>query len=236
MRKKLLLIGCFLCGILAAQVPTAEFANISKAYKKYTNLSMHIEYFVYPNHSSQVPIDHQYGFYKKKGETYCNKLLGFESVVGQKERIVIDSINKKIIVVPSQPFNSADVTMIDFEKSADLFSRVSQLKSRKEEKGYLLEFKEGVNCPFDKIEFYFSEKNSLVTEMVLYYRRPYDFSDAIPKKKGEKPKLKVRFKDINTNPELSADEFEISSYVSGRPGHKKATKKFKEYKVYEQNY
>jgi hypothetical protein len=220
--------------VVQAQNTKEDFMRLNKSYEKFQDLSFDIEYTVYANYTSHDPIDHKFGFYKKKGKLYYNKLMGFENLVTGNETIAVDSVHKNIFIYPSKKVSQSKVAMIDFEKSMSKFKKIQTAKRGDNERGYKIQYQDTVISEYEKIEFYYSEDTYLMTEMILYYRRDIDFSESFPSKKGEKPRLDIKFKNINTQPKYGENEFSASNFISEKSGRKFASAKYIGYKVYDQ--
>ena len=236
--RTLLFINLFIAHfLLQAQNAKEDFAKINEAYSINQNLSFNIEYLAYETYASSTPIDKQYGFYKRQGENIYNGLGGIENLTTPAETIVIDSANKKLMVKPtfkSANNNTSNITMVDLDKLLYKYKKIAPVSKNKNERGYTLEFQDKVMSDYSKVEVYFSTKTYLITSLVFYYRAKFDFSNSFPAKTGDKPKLEIKFTNIDTSPSFKEDEFLASHFVIGKRGSRKASSKYKGYSISEQ--
>ena len=160
--------------------------------------------------------------------------MGFESLVTIDKTIAIDSIHKNIYISSTKNTPMPKVAMVDLEKSMGLFKKIEPLTRGKNESGYKIEYKDTTLSTYEKIEVYFSNETFIINEITIYYRREIDFSESFPRKNGEKPKLNIKFKNINTKPQYSESEFSASNFVSEKQGQKVPARKYLGFKIYDQ--
>ena len=216
---KFMFLGIGVCLVLVSfrgDVKSAarDFLKIREAYTHTSNLSMDVVYKVFQGPESDLKLDEHTGHYVKMGDDKLYMQLFGTLTIRNKEVIMVkDDSTKTILIKKPSPDDSKQPT-IDMEKLLQVCETIETLPNEGTLSGYKLSFSKKMQ-EMKAIEIYFDSKSYFVQKVIIFYNTELDVKRVSTSRKNEtfKPRLEVRYVNINANPDPSVLSFPVDKYI-----------------------
>lgn len=207
------------------------FEQMSNWYKANTNYMVNVTHASYQTHSATVPYEKSTGFFKKENENYHSFLLGIHTIQNLSYKVVLDTVNKVMMVANIDKSIWNLYTFDDYKYSLKTCTLVQQMSINTDKK-YRITYQEGY--PLEQYEFLMANDGSL-KEIVMYYRKKIPKDPDNPNSEKVKPRLSISFsayKKVQPNP--NGDEFDEKKYFSDKGNKLVPTKKYQGFTLSDQ--
>jgi len=208
-----------------------DIKKINDKYSSFKNTYMEVEYYVYTNESSTIPIQQEKGIIKKMGELQYNKIGVVEIIKSTEYNFFINHEEKSMAVLPyknaSKESNAHPVVAVD--KLLKLCKEFDFKNLDKAHKSCIME------CPsseFKKVIIEYSSKDYLISKVVLVYREALNLQGD-NKGTKETPRIEIIYKNVKSNLSFSKETFTYDNYIEKRGGKLYCKQKYKGYKLYQ---
>jgi len=226
--------------ITIAQTSEQDFDNIRKVYANMAEYTMDLEYKMYKNYTSTIPVDHINMLLKKKGNQCYNRLAGSETLINDKYVMVLNHESKIFMIdknVRSYPVKGISKTDPDVDK---LFSAIMKeikdedsihvtVKEKKisgKEKQYTIYYSGG---EYSAVSFSYDVNTYLVKKVILYFRRKMEINTGDA---AQAPRLEIVYRQTDLRPGFDKNTFSETAYaVVHKDGSIKLNPAFKDYKM-----
>jgi hypothetical protein len=208
-------------------------AAMTAALKKYTRLSMDIEYRFFETHNSPVPYEVQKGFYRRYDSYYHSKLAGFENVITNKYAVYIDSSVHNITLSTRKPGNlEKQMLMADLDKAIALFEKIETLPSKdKKVKGYRFWCGDDGKYQVSHYDVYFFTDTYLIKQVNLFYNYKISTKENVKDADGSQPRMEIVFNNVDISPSINESSFNLDLFVKGSGKKFVSVNKYKGYSV-----
>lgn len=185
--------------------------NVGTFFNQHTTYSVEVVHTSYKGWNAKNAFDKMRGYFKRDGDKYSSKILGIHTIQNKDMRVVIDSMNRTLIVTDPVKFKTSDIMNLQYNEAARF---VTAYKERNTSVGklYRVEF----NDTLLRYAAYEVEltKNNEVRDIVIYLRDEYPEDMNYPNSPKVHPKVRIDFIDFDTKPAFSSDDFDVAEYVA----------------------
>lgn len=181
-----------------------SFYNSKKKY------SIKVTHATYKGHDAQVPYDQSTGYFHFDNGNYHSYLLRIHTIQADKYKVVVDSINKTIIVSDPDSKAAAELMQINYVNSAQY---VVAYKSAKTELGTLYKLDFNTTPAYSAYTVTLGDDGQM-KDFTVYYRKEYPADAKDPASPKVKPKLKIAYSAFTEVSDFSAGEFDTGKYFT----------------------
>ena len=150
-----------------------DLEKINAHYNQIKRMSMRMEYRVYTNWNSTVPVQTENGELKKKDQATYTKIGKIESLNTLNYNVIVDHEIKSIAIMPvirsHASGGNAEAVTPDFSKVLDLCKAIELDDINDNQKRYTLIMPEGA-FEYGKLEITYNSKSYFIDKLVMYYR------------------------------------------------------------------
>ena len=207
------------------------FEQISNWYKQTTDYTVTVTHASFENHTTGIPYEKSTGYFKKEKENYHSFLLNVHTIQNLKYKIVLDSIEKTMMV---SNINQSIWEVYMLEDYAYVLKSCKEIKMAavQHDKRYRLIYNEGF--PLEKYEFLMAADGSL-KEVVMYYSKKVPKDENNPDSEMVKPRLSITFSAYKKGIlGTGTNEFDEKNYFIKKGNKLVPTGKYKNYTLSDQ--
>lgn len=213
--------------------PLPDLVKLKKTYDGSKQMSYSLEYKVFENHYTTVPLESETGFYIKSGRNEYSELMGITSVKLDKEQIVINAYARTIFVTDRNIKRDSSIINLDSLVSGkQLSSGVTKKVLNNHQSCITISVPDG-DSPYEKIALYYNPAGFTIDKLEIYYRNKVDLDDTDSKTLQSKPRVEIKF--ISMSEELKKqkdrDAFNRSRYLNSTGKGLVAGGGYKEFKI-----
>ncbi|MBC7412321.1 MAG: hypothetical protein H7331_07695 [Bacteroidia bacterium] len=192
-----------------------EFMRVNNWYIKHTNYSVEFTHSSYENYTTPVTFEKINGYFYKNNNKYHNLLLGTHTIQNDKFKIVVDSLNKFILVANPSAKN---INAFEAAKYIENLSNCVALKKTDTGKEHKIrmEYDDEENIAAYEITI---NIDGSIKNLVLFYNDIEEEEDDIPNHKKTtptvaKPRINIAFNNYKLNPIFNYDAvFSETKYI-----------------------
>lgn len=203
-------------------------ARSEQFYSGLKTYSMSLTYSSYKGHDAVSPYESSNGYYyydNGRSHTYAQ---GVHTYIGDKYKLILDSVRKTIIVTDKPTSLSSELMQINYANSKQYMTRTSK-QIQGTATSYRMDFNEQVAYSSYTLAF---AKSGQLTDITVFYRKEYPSDPKTPGSPKLKPKLKVAFGIPNDKVQFNAKkEFDLSQFVTDTKGALKLTASYSTYQL-----
>lgn len=221
----------FLWQGLHSQTAREDLAKIQAASQNIASLSMELDYALYKGHQSKTLAERSKGKYYCQGKKYHLDFYGTINIQDGQYLLSLDKESKMAVLS-----NAQNITQLAASPSIESFlnskHRVEQLGAN----GYRILMPPSRMMEYDSIDLYFDRQSYMVTQLIFYYHHALDFDDDIRQEDLAKPRLEIRYQNINTKAILRKELFALSKYIHLKASPKRMTAAYQDYQLIDQSH
>ncbi|MBK8705986.1 MAG: hypothetical protein IPN33_22145 [Saprospiraceae bacterium] len=207
------------------------FEQMSNWFKNTTNYTVTVTHASYENHSTTVPFEKSTGYFKKEKENYHSFLLGIHTLQNLNYRIVLDTVNKVMMVANVNKSIWSTYTIEDYKYILKTCAGIQKTNSNLD-KRYRITYPEGY--PLERYEFLMANDGSL-KEVVMYYSKKVAKDPNDENSEKVKPRLSITFSTYKkVQPGASGNEFDEKKYFVQKGNKLFPTKKYQDFTLSDQ--
>lgn len=207
----------------------AVFEKINSFFVNTPSYSLTVTHASYEDYTTQTPVEISTGTFKKQDKNYHSFLMGMHTIQNNKYKVVVDTLNKRILVA-----NPDQLTMMIY--TADYYKQLLKncTKIKKTTSGRYTFYK--VELPAESqigaYEFLVDEEG-LAREVTWYYNTEIKKDDDDENSKV-KPRVSIRFSNYKIDPVFSAEAFSEENYFKAETNKLVVTNNYSGFKLFDQ--
>jgi len=206
-----------------------DFTAVRNWFAKNQSYQLNLKYCSFENYTTIKSADESVGYFKKSKLNYHSVMMGIETVQNEKIRVIVDSVNKTILLAESgkelqNPFGEGL-----YSKMLDKCRALKKMDGPSEKK---LRIEFPLTFHMDSYEIAI-EKKEFIKKITLYYMKAISAEEDDKNTKKSKPRVEISFSGHKVNPVFSAQEFSTKRFVDFDGKNYKTTKLYSAYKIYD---
>jgi hypothetical protein len=204
------------------------FEGMNSWFRNTTDYSLTVTHASYKDYKTTVPAEKSVGYFKKdKNNNYHSFLLGIHTIQNAGCKIVVDSMQKIIMVANPDKLIWTNYTNEDYTYILNAAVSIKMMNYTNE-KLYRVEFSK--SATISSYEFLIGSDNVL-KQIVWYYGKEVKSVDD-ESTTGTKPRLVITFSNMKKNAVLNyKDDFDESNYFTKNNSKMILTERYKKYKL-----
>lgn len=205
----------------------AVMKKVEVFYKGKKKYAVNVTHATYKGHDSEVPYQQSTGYFHYEGGKYHSWLLGIHTIYDGKHKVVVDSVNKMIIVSDPDSKSTDELMHLNYTNSAKYLIACKQCKTEQGEK-FKLDFNE---VPAYNSYLLRLAESGEIQGITVYYRTEYPSDSKDPDSPKVKPKLSINYSGFTSTPGFSSGEFSTAKYITIEKNKIKSTPAYSSYRV-----
>jgi hypothetical protein len=212
---------------ITVQEYNVAMEKVEKFYKEKKKYAVKVTHATYKGHDSEIPYQQSTGYFHYENGKYHSWLLGIHTIQDGKYKVVVDSVNKMIIVSDPDPKTTDELMHLNYTNSARYIIACKQSKTEDGEKFKL---------DFNEVPSYTSYLLAIsaageIRGLTVYYRAEYPSDSKDPNSPKAKPKLSINYSGFTATPVFDAGEFSSAKYFTVEKNKLKATSLYSTYRI-----
>lgn len=231
--NKMAMIAVFIFSTVnvLAQNAKEDIKAINAFYQKHKKISMEVKYIVYPSHMSVAAYETTEGSVKKDGNNFFQKMGEVVTMRNTKYQIAVDPYNQHIIVGTAPSGSAAPLAAADLDSLIKYALNVTVMPLQNNVRRMTFSFPDANE--FEKVEIFYSTETFFVQKMLLFFSQEISMDDE-GKQPEQKPRMEIRYSNLNTNPVFEANLFSEKNYFDLKGTKLVATGKYNNYQLFDQ--
>lgn len=204
-----------------------EMEKVDKFYAAKKKYSVTVTHATYKGHDSEIPYQQSTGYFHYENGKYHSWLLGIHTLSDGKYKVVVDSLNKMLIVSDADSKTTDELMHLNYTNSAKYIVSCKQSKTEEGEK-FKLDFNEVPSYTSYLLRI---AESGEIRGLTVYYRTEYPSDAKDPNSIKVKPKLSISYSDFTDKPSFSISEFSSAKYFTVEKNIIKPTSAYTKYQI-----
>jgi hypothetical protein len=196
--------------IITAKEYDVEMKKVEKFYTEKKKYAVNVTHATYKGHDSEIPYQQSTGYFHYENGKYHSWLLGVHTMQDEKYKVVVDSINKILIVSDPDSKTTNELMQLNYTNSERYLVSCKQSKTEKGEK-FKLDFNE---VPSYSSYLLSIEDDGEIKGLTVYYRAEYASDPQNSASPKVKPKLSISYSGFTDTPAFRSNEFSTAQYFT----------------------
>jgi|GEM_PF-6485381 len=202
--------------------------NVETFFSTHQKYSFTVVHTSYKGYDASDAFDKMKGYFHRDGYNYHSMLVGIQTIQNNQIRVIVDTLNKSVMVTAPVVWKKTEVMMINYE-TASSFVTSYKMMSTVNGTLYRVEFNDSLPR-YTAYEVEVGKDNAIKT-IVMYFKSSYKVDQAHPNAPLAHPKVRIDFEDYNEKAAFGKNEFDPSRYVTEQGGKYVLSSAYKGYRL-----
>lgn len=222
--------GIFLSSNIWKSINRSDFSKIlekmNQRYDHTLSFSFEVTHSSYRDYTTHIPSDQVKGYISRSGDFMKSKLLGIETLINSKYKLVIDSASKVIMLSDPEKHSGTLISKQDMLDNMNLCTSIEYLEEN-ELTVYRMSFDD--NFPYKFVNF---SMNTLGLVQKMEFFMNTEVSDNQSNSShGSKPRIEIFCENYNLSVAYPETYFDEGRYIRFEAGKPLPSIEFSKYKV-----
>lgn len=215
------------------KVVAEDLEKINARYNELGDISMNMEYKVYANWKSEIPIQIEKGELIKKGRIIYSKIGSVESLNTLDYNVVVDHDLKSIaimpVITPEAIENNLSAISGNLSQVLKVCKRIEMVEINAQQNKCTLVLPDG-SFEYNKLEITYNSKSYLISKLVMYYTEAQNLKGDDDGLK-ETPRIEISYRNYITNPNYASVALTYERFLSKKGGKYFCKQKYTGYEL-----